>query len=201
MATTFETSSLLETIASLEKQLATLKSQLGAGGAVEKAPKKKRAVNPDAKPNPWIQFLKRVQAALKESETKGPATIGVLFAQHLKESGGLNDEGKPAAYEMEEDSIKSAFTEWATPERIEHAKSLKRGGGSKKEKAEAAASDSEEEKQTATLTAAEPAAEPAEKKKRAPMSEEAKAKAKAKREATKAAKAAPKTYTMAELQD
>ncbi len=166
-------SALLESIASLEKELNRLKAHLGGEVSAPKE-KKKRAVNPDAKPNPWIEFLKRVQPIVKESDIKGPATIGVLFAKSLKAS-------QENAYEMEDAAIAAAFTEWATPENIEHAKSLKKA---KKEKDEASESGS--------VVASEGEAEPKADKPKRVLSEEQKAKMKAGREAAKARKDAEK---------
>lgn len=163
-------SALLESIASLEKELNRLKAHLGEGGAVPVKEKKKRAVNPDAKPNPWIEFLKRVQPIVKESDIKGPATIGVLFAKSLKAT-------QENAYEMEDEAILAALKEWATPENIEHAKSLKKEKKAKEESASESGSVAD--------------SEAAEKPKRV-LSEEQKAKMKAGREAAKAKKDAEK---------
>jgi hypothetical protein len=158
----------------MEKQLASMKAMLG-GGPIEVKTKQKRAVNPDAKPNPWISFLKNVHATLKGAEHKGPATIGVLFASHLKET-----HGKETAYEMDSGAMLAEFDSWATPERIEHAKSLKR---SKKDAVSVSASEGEE---SAT-------AEKKERKKREPLTEEQKAARKEKMAAKKAAAPAPAT--------
>ena len=178
---------ILESIASLEKELAHLKEQLGAGATVSLPAKKERKPrNPDAKPNPWIQFKGKVQAALKEA-AKGegnPATVAVLFCKHLKDE---NPEG--AAYAMETDAILAAYDTWATPEVIEHAKSLKR---SKKEAAEAATSETESVADAASEPEIAAASEKKERKKPAPLTDEQKAekaaKAKATREANKAKK-------------
>ena len=177
---TIETNNLLETIAGLEKELNRLKSALGVEGALVATKKTRKPRNPDAKPNPWIQFKGRVQAALKEAN-KGegnPATVAVLFCKHLKDTA----EG---AYSMETEAILAAYDTWATPEVIEHAKSLKR---SKKEKGADSASESGEGSETESVAASEKK----ERKKPAPLSEEAK-KAKAeKAAATRAANKAKK---------
>ena len=154
----------------MEKQLASMKAMLGGSASITKsATKEKRAPNPDAKPNPWISFLKNVHATLKGAEHKGPATIGVLFASHLKET-----HGKEIAYEMDSGAMLAEFDSWATPERIEHAKSLKR---SKKDAVSVSASEGEE------------AAEKKERKPRAPLTDEQKAARKEKMAAKKAADA------------
>jgi hypothetical protein len=168
---TIDMSSVMETISSLETQLTQLRSLLGDA----KKTKQKRAVNPDAKPNAWIDFLKRINALLKEAKHEGPATIGVLFAKHLKDS-------REGAYEMDTTMILEAFEAWATPEQIAHAKSLKRA---KKDSSAAssvvAASDAEE------ASDAPASVEKKERKKREPMTEEAKAARKEKMAAKKAA--------------
>ena len=172
---TIDMSSVMETISSLETQLNQLKSLLGDA----KKTKQKRAVNPDAKPNAWIDFLKRINALLKEAKHEGPATIGVLFAKHLKDS-------REGAYDMETTAILEAFEAWATPERIEHAKSLKRA---KKDSSASSsvASDVEEAASDAPASDAPASAEKKERKKREPMTEEAKAARKEKMAAKKAA--------------
>ncbi len=167
-----DTAALLKTISALETQLSNLKGQLGGEVSAPKE-KKKRAVNPDAKPNPWLEFLGRVRAVVKESKVEGPATIGVLFAKSLKDS----NEG---AYEMEAGAIADAFVAWATPENIEHAKSLKKA---KKEKDEASESGS-----VAGASGADSEAEPKADKSKRVLSDEQKAKMKAGREAAKAKK-------------
>ena len=171
---TIDMSSVMETISSLEKELNQLKSLLGDA----KKTKQKRAVNPDAKPNAWIGFLQRINALLKEAKHEGPATIGVLFAKHLKDS-------REGAYDMDTTMILEAFEAWATPERIEHAKSLKRA---KKDSSAAssvvAASDAEEASEAPASDAPKK-----ERKKREPMTEEAKAARKEKMAAKKAAAA------------
>ena len=168
---TIDMSSVMETISSLETQLNQLKSLLGDA----KKTKQKRPVNPDAKPNAWIDFLKRINALLKEAKHEGPATIGVLFAKHLKDS-------REGAYEMDTTTILEAFEAWATPEQIAHAKSLKRA---KKDSSASSsvASDAEE----APASDAPASVEKKERKKREPMTEEAKAARKEKMAAKKAA--------------
>ena len=201
---TIDMSSVMETISSLENQLTQLRSLLGDA----KKTKQKRAVNPDAKPNAWIGFLQRINALLKEAKHEGPATIGVLFAKHLKDS-------REGAYDMDTTMILEAFEAWATPEQIAHAKSLKRA----KKDSSAASSVASEAEEASDAPAS---VEKKERKKREPMTEEAKAARKEKMAAKKAAAApaapaaaapiapgAPKkafakkkmTYTMEQLKD
>lgn len=180
-----DTAALLKTISALENQLTALKGQLGGDlGSAVKPAKKKRAVNPDAKPNPWIEFLKRVQPIVKESKVEGPATIGVLFAKSLK----ANQEN---AYEMEAGAIADAFVAWATPENIEHAKSLKKAKKSKEDGASDSGSVADKSGADASAADSDDGAKeaPPEKPKRV-LSDEQKAKMKAGREAAKAKKAA-----------
>jgi len=171
---TIDMSSVMETISSLETQLTQLRSLLGDA----KKTKQKRAVNPDAKPNAWIDFLKRINALLKEAKHEGPATIGVLFAKHLKDS-------REGAYDMDTTMILEAFEAWATPERIEHAKSLKRA----KKDSSAASSVASQAEEASDAPASD--APKKERKKREPMTEEAKAARKEKMAAKKAAAVAP----------
>jgi hypothetical protein len=174
----FDSSAVLATIATLEKELARLKGQLGVGdGKVAKPAKVKRERNPDAKPNPWIEFVKRLHSALKDVEYDGPATVVTLFGKAMKEL-------YPDAYSLNEEALRAEFKHWLTPERLEHAKSLKRGS----KKAEPEKAETEESSASAAESADEE--KPKERTKRAPMSEEAKAAMAAKRAATKAAKAA-----------
>jgi len=168
---TIDMSSVMETISSLENQLTQLRSLLGDA----KKTKQKRAVNPDAKPNAWIDFLKRINALLKEAKHEGPATIGVLFAKHLKDS-------REGAYDMDTTMILEAFEAWATPEQIAHAKSLKRA----KKDSSAASSVASEAEEASDAPAS---VEKKERKKREPMTEEAKAARKEKMAAKKAAAA------------
>jgi hypothetical protein len=167
---TIDMSSVMETISSLENQLTQLRSLLGDA----KKTKQKRAVNPDAKPNAWIDFLKRINALLKEAKHEGPATIGVLFAKHLKDS-------REGAYDMDTVSMLEAFEAWATPEQIAHAKSLKRAKKDSSTASSVAASEAEE------ASDAPASVEKKERKKREPMTEEAKAARKEKMAAKKAA--------------
>ena len=182
-----ETNNLLETIAGLEKELNRLKSALGVEGAiVAPAKKERKARNPDAKPNPWIQFKGRVQTALKDA-AKGegnPATVAVLFCKHLKDA---NPEG--VAYAMETDAILAAYDTWATPEVIEHAKSLKR---SKKDSASESGSVADTESE---------AEKPKERKKPAPLTDEQKAEKTAKAKATREANKAKKEAAAAEVSE
>lgn len=173
----FDSSAVLATIASLEKELARLKGHLGLGDGKVSKPKVKRERNPDAKPNPWIEFVKRLHSALKDVEYDGPATVVTLFGKAMKEL-------YPDAYSLNEEALRAEFKHWLTPERLEHAKSLKRGS----KKAEPEKAETEESSASAAESADEK--KPKERKKRAPMSEEAKAAMAAKRAATKAAKAA-----------
>lgn len=176
----YDSSAVLATIASLEKELARLKGHLGLGdGKVPKLAKVKRERNPDAKPNPWIEFVKRLHIALKDVEYEGPATVVTLFGKAMKE-------GHADAYSMEEEALRTEFKTWLTPERLEHAKSLKRGS----KKAEPEKAEPEESSASAAESSGEGEDKPKERKKRAPMSEDAKAAMAAKRAATKAAKAA-----------
>jgi len=157
----------------MEKQLASMKAMLGGSTSIKSATKAKRAPNPDAKPNPWISFLKNVHATLKGAEHKGPATIGVLFASHLKES-----QGKDTAYEMDSGSMLAEFDAWATEERLAEIKGMKRGTA-KKDAVSVSASEGEE-----SATAKK------ERKPRAPLTDEQKAARKEKMEAKKAIAAA-----------
>jgi hypothetical protein len=157
----------------MEKELARMKSMLGGSASIKSAKKEKRAVNPDAKPNPWITFLGKVHAALKGAEHKGPATIGVLFASHLKES-----HGKDAAYEMDSGSMLAEFDAWATEERLAEIKGMKRGTA-KKDAVSVSASEGED-----SATAKK------ERKPRAPLTDEQKAARKEKMAAKKASAAA-----------
>lgn len=180
---TISSESLVQSITQMEKQLASMKAMLG-GGPIEVKEKKKRAVNPDAKPNPWITFLGKVHATLKGAEHKGPATIGVLFASHLKES-----QGKDAAYEMDSGSILAEFDSWATEERLAEIKGMKRGTA-KKDTVSVSASEGEE-----SATAKK------ERKPRAPLTDEQKVARKEKMAAKKASATAeapaPETATPA----
>jgi hypothetical protein len=114
------TAPIMESIASLEKELARLKTALAESGVQlpskkEKKPKKER--DPDAPPpkaNPFFEFLNgRIRPLLNErkAEMKLPGTVAPLFAKHLKES-------KEGAYSLEDDAIMAAFEEWATPENL-----------------------------------------------------------------------------------
>lgn len=183
----FDSSAALATIATLEKELARLKGLLGVGdGKVPKPAKVKRERNPDAKPNPWIEFVKRLHSALKDVEYDGPATVVTLFGKAMKDEHA-------DAYSMDEEALRAAFGTWLTPERLEHARSLKRG--SKVAEGKAAEEKAPESGESAAETEGE---EKRERKKRAPMTEEAKAAMAAKRAATKAAKAAEKAGDAAE---
>lgn len=201
----FDSSAVLATIATLEKELARLKGQLGVSdGKAPKPAKVKRERNPDAKPNPWIEFVKRLHSALKDVEYDGPATVVTLFGKAMKDEHA-------DAYSMDEEALRASFTTWLTPERLEHARSLKRGSKASGVNAEEKAVSAESE------SGAESGAEPEEKKerkKRAPMTDEAKAAMAAKRAATKALSAAAKAagggdekpkkdkaYTVAQLTD
>ena len=161
---------MMQSITHMEKELARMKSMLSGSAPIEK---KKRAVNPDAKPNPWITFLGKVHAMLKGAEHKGPATIGVLFASHLKES-----HGKDTAYEMDSGAMLAEFDSWATEERLAEIKGMKRG--TKKDAVSVSASESEEADATTTKAPRKP---------RAPLTDEQKAARKEKMAAKKAAAA------------
>jgi len=156
----------------MEKELARMKSMLGGSASIKSAKKEKRAPNPDAKPNPWITFLGKVHATLKGAEHKGPATIGVLFASHLKET-----HGKDTAYEMDEEAMLADFETWATEERLAEIKGMKRGTA-KKDAVSVSASETEAP------------ADKKERKKREPLTEEQKAARKEKMAAKKAAASA-----------
>ena len=168
---TISSESLVQSITQMEKQLASMKAMLGGSASIKSAKKEKRAPNPDAKPNPWITFLGKVHAMLKGAEHKGPATIGVLFASHLKES-----HGKDTAYEMDSGAMLAEFDSWATEERLAEIKGMKRG--TKKDAVSVSASETEEP-------------EKKERKPRAPLTDEQKAARKEKMAAKKAA--APQT--------
>lgn len=179
----FDSSAALATIATLEKELARLKGMLGVGDGKVPKSKVKRERNPDAKPNPWIEFVKRLHSALKDEKYDGPATVVTLFGKAMKDL-------YPDAYSLDEEMLRTEFRGWLTPERLEHARSLKRGS-----KAPAEEKAAEEKPAAESGESAAEASEPEEKKerkKRAPMTEEAKAAMAAKRAATKALSAAAK---------
>jgi hypothetical protein len=179
MSTTIENaSSLLETVAILEKELARLKQALGVEGVIipngKKARKPKKERDPDAPPakeNPFFAFLNgRVRPLLKEAGHKVPGTIPTLFAKHLKEV---------KEYDTWKDAeILEAFTEWGTEERLEELKKAT-ARKSKKDKESDAGSE-----------AGESEASEKPKKPRKERSEEEKAATAAKRKATLEAKKA-----------
>ena len=212
-----ESKPILSAVLQLEKELAKMKIAMGVTGVV--VPKKARTPKdpsaPKAEPNDWIKFTQRVSEALKKVEGTRPATIGKMFASHLKEI-------KPYA-EWTEHAIIESFKTWTPPEQSKMAAA----GKTKKAKAASAAA-------SVDGSVSSPEGE-AEKKPRKPQSEETKAAAKAKRAATaakkaaaaaggsasaeeaeeaapapapasaafkpKAVKAAPATYTLEQLQD
>ena len=123
---------ILSTIASLEKQLASLKgfmeSHEGAlpSGSKGKVKKTRAPRDPDAPPpkaNPYFDFLNgRLRPLLKGAATEGekqPGTVPVFFAKHLM---SLNPDDKEAAYALTDDEILAAYRDWATPENLEGAK-------------------------------------------------------------------------------
>lgn len=163
---------VLSHILMLEKELAKMKIAMGVTGVV--VPKKQRTPKdpsaPKAEPNEWIKFTQRVSEALKTVEGKRPATVGKMFASHLKEI-------KPYA-EWTQHAIIEAFKTWSPPEQSK----MEAAGKTKKAKAASAAA-------SVDGSVSSPEGE-AEKKPRKPQSEETKAAAKAKRAATAAKKAA-----------
>ena len=191
-------STMLEAIASMEKELARMKAALGVEGvSLPSKPKKaKKERDPDApkrEPNVWIRFTQRVDAALKaaaeaakaagdEEKAKrygGPAVIAKQFASHLKDQ---------KAYDAwTEEEMVTAFDGWTRPE-VSKTKA-KAASAAASEASSVAGDDS-----GSVAGSEKPAA--AEKPKRV-ISEEQKAKmaagraaAKAKRDAEKAAAAA-----------
>jgi len=163
--------SLLRTIASLQSELTSLQSALGAEGVTFtpfKGVKAKKVKDPNAEPkeaNVWIKFTQRVGALIKGAhpDNKAPATIGKQFCSFLKEQ-------KPYDEWADED-ILAAFEGWTPPEQSKMA-------AAGKTKVKGTSSDSGS------------VSEASEKKTRAPLSEEAKAARKEKMAATKAGKAA-----------
>lgn len=193
-------STMLEAIASMEKELARMKAALGVEGVSLpiKAKKAKKERDPDApkrEPNVWIRFTQRVDAALKaaaeaakaagDEETAkrygGPAVIAKQFASHLKDQ---------KAYDAwTEEEMVAAFDSWTRPE------VSKQEAAGKTKKAKAASAAASEASSVAGDDAGSVHSAAAEKPKRV-ISEEQKAKmaagraaAKAKRDAEKAAAA------------
>ena len=179
---------ILGTIASLEKQLASLKGFMEAhdgalpeGKGKGKAKKTRAPRDPDAPPpkeNPYFAFLNgRIRPLLKAAAAEGekqPGTVPVFFTTHLM---SLNPDDKDAVYALTDDEVLAAYRDWATPENLEAAKPVRKAkdAGSV---ASAAKGDSEGE------------AEAAPAKPKRVLSDEQKAKMKAGREAKKAAAAA-----------
>jgi hypothetical protein len=162
--------SLLRTIASLQSELASLQTALGAEGvsfAPIKGAKAKKVKDPNAEPkepNVWIKFTQRVGALIKGAnpDAKAPATIGKQFCSFLKEQKAYD--------EWADAEILEAFTSWTPPEQSK----MELAGKTKKSSA------SSEDGSVSEGSAPEP-------KKRGPLSEEAKAARKEKMDAKKAA--------------
>jgi hypothetical protein len=164
--------SLLRTIASLQSELASLQTALGAEGvtfAPIKGAKAKKVKDPNAEPkepNVWIKFTQRVGALLKGAypDAKAPATVGKQFCSFLKEQ-------KPYDEWVDAD-ILEAFTSWTPPEQSK----MELAGKTKKS---SVASGSSDEGSVSDASAPAP-------KKRGPLSDEAKAARKEKMDAKKA---------------
>ncbi len=212
------TAPIMESIASLEKELNRLKAALAESGVQlpskkEKKPKKER--DPDAPPpkaNPFFEFLNgRIRPLLKErkADMKLPGTVAPLFAKHLKSA--YED-----AYSLEDDVIMVAFEAWATPENLaaparkakDSDAASEAGSEPKAEKPKRVLSDEQKakmkegrEKAKAAKDAAKAAVEPeaaAEKKVAAVVAAVA---APAKKAFSKKEVKKERTYTLAELQD
>jgi hypothetical protein len=117
MSSTLNMSSILSSIASLEKQLAALKSQLGAPESVSMAvaapakKEKKERKRSDAAPSAWRVFADRVRGLLKDNGYTGNA----LGTQCVQFCSTLKDENADFATWTDEDVL-ARRAAWTAPE-------------------------------------------------------------------------------------